>query len=286
MDITLPYNHSIPSIIGNNTLDSYYREIGSIPVLSADQEYHLASRLKDDNDLEAARQLILSNLRFVAYIARGYIGYGLPLTDLIQEGNIGLMKAVKRFDPEQKVRLVSFAVHWIRAEIHEFIIRNWRIVRVATTKAQRKLFFKLRSTKKHLGWLNTQERNEIAADLAVSPKQVMEMEERLSTQDNSYDIKDEDSEEHTPAPVSYLTDISTDPAYQLEQLDYGENYSKRLQQALTNLDERSLDIVNHRWLRDSKSTLHDLAAKYKISAERVRQLETNAMKKLRETIGN
>ncbi|CAB1276745.1 RNA polymerase sigma factor RpoH [Candidatus Nitrosacidococcus tergens] len=286
MDITLSDNNRLmPSITSNNSLDSYYREISNIPVLSADQEYELACRLRDGNDLEAARWLILSHLRFVAYIARGYTGYGLALTDLIQEGNIGLMKAVKRFDPAQKVRLVSFAVYWIRAEIHEFIIRNWRIVRIATTKTQRKLFFKLRSTKKHLGWLNTQERNEIAAELAVSPEHVMEMEARLSAQDNSYDIKNED-EEYTLAPVNYLTDISTDPAYQLEQLDYDETYNKRLQQALASLDERSLDIVNQRWLTDSKSTLHDLAAKHKISAERVRQLENNAMKKLRDTIGN
>lgn len=270
----------VPVAIGD--LNAYCQSIHSIPMLSADEERHLSLRLRDHNDLDAARQLVLSHLRFVARIARGYSGYGLPLADLIQEGNMGLMKAVKRFDPEQGVRLVSFAVHWIRAEIHEFILRNWRIVKVATTKAQRKLFFNLRSAKKRLGWLSRQEVDEVAGDLGVSPEQVMEMEARLSCQDTSYDYsKSEDSEDHSPAPVAYLSDSATDPAWQMERLNYDDHYTQRLQQALATLDPRSRDIINRRWLQESKSTLHELATEYQISAERIRQLESSAIKKLR-----
>jgi RNA polymerase sigma-32 factor len=264
-------------------LNAYCRNIYSIPILSADEERHLALRLRNHNDLDAARQLVLSHLRVVARIARGYSGYGLPLADLIQEGNVGLMKAVKRFDPEQGVRLVSFAVHWIRAEIHEFILRNWRIVKVATTKAQRKLFFNLRSAKKRLGWLSRKETDEIASDLGVSPEQVMEMEARLSCQDTPYDsASPEDTEDHhTPAPIAYLSDSTTDPAQQMERLNYDNHYGQRLRQALAALDARSRDIISRRWLQESKSTLHELAEEHQISAERIRQLENNAIKKLR-----
>jgi RNA polymerase sigma-32 factor len=282
MELTL-YNSSgalVPIAIGD--LNAYCRSVHSIPMLSADEERCLAFQLRDHNDLDAARQLVLSHLRFVARVARGYSGYGLPLADLIQEGNVGLMKAVKRFDPEQGVRLVSFAVHWIRAEIHEFILRNWRIVKVATTKAQRKLFFNLRSAKKRLGWLSRKEVDEVASDLGVSAEQVMEMEARLSSQDTSYDYaKSEGSEDHTPAPISYLTDSNSDPARQMEQLNYDNHYDQRLRQALAALDSRSRNIISRRWLQENKSTLHELAEEYQISAERIRQLENNAIKKLR-----
>lgn len=275
----------IPVAVGN--LNTYCQNAHSIPVLSADQERSLALRLRQHNDLEAARQLVLSHLRFVIRVARGYNGYGLPLADLIQEGNIGLMKAVKRFDPEQGVRLVSFAVHWIRAEIHEFILRNWRIVKVATTKAQRKLFFNLRSAKKRLGWLNRKEVDEVAQDLGVSPKQVMEMEARLSSQDAPFDGSNaEDSENNIPAPMAYLADPSADPARKMELLDQENHYGQRLQQALKTLDLRSRTIINRRWLQEKKSTLHELAAEYQISAERIRQLENNAIKKLRSMLAD
>lgn len=275
----------VPAAIGN--LDNYCQLVHSIPMLSAEQEHNLALRLRHDNDLDAARQLVLSHLRFVVRIARGYSGYGLPLADLIQEGNIGLMKAVKRFDPEQGVRLVSFAVHWIRAEIHEFILRNWRIVKVATTKAQRKLFFNLRSAKKRLGWLNRKEVDEVAHDLGVTPEQVMEMEARLSSQDTPFEgANSEDSEDGLPAPMAYLSDPSTDPARQMERLDQESHYGQRLQQALETLDPRSRAIIQRRWLQESKSTLHELAAEYQISAERIRQLENNAIKKLRSMLAD
>ncbi|ADE15292.1 RNA polymerase sigma factor RpoH [Nitrosococcus halophilus Nc 4] len=273
----------VPVAVGD--LDTYCQTVHSIPILSADQEHNLALRLRDHHDLDAARQLVLSHLRFVVRIARGYSGYGLPLADLIQEGNIGLMKAVKRFDPEQGVRLVSFAVHWIRAEIHEFILRNWRIVKVATTKAQRKLFFNLRSAKKRLGWLNRKEVDEVARDLGVSPKQVLEMEARLSSQDTPFEGPNaENSEDDIPAPIAYLFDPTTDPARQMERLDQENHYGQRLQQALEALDPRSRAIIHRRWLQESKSTLHELAAEYQISAERIRQLENNAIKKLRSML--
>jgi RNA polymerase sigma-32 factor len=253
-------------------------------MLSAEEEQEMALRLRLRNDLEAAQRLIVAHLRFVVHIARGYIGYGLPLGDLIQEGNVGLMKAVKRFDPAHGVRLVSFAVHWIRAEIHEFILRNWRIVKVATTKAQRKLFFKLRGAKKRLGWLNGEEVDTVARELGVSPDTVLEMESRLSGYDVSFDPvpeADSDDEHETFTPAAYLRDEQADPAGALERDDWEEQTTSRLGEALEQLDPRSRDILQRRWLSDQKPTLHELAAEYQVSAERIRQLENNAMKKLR-----
>ncbi|MBS9403061.1 RNA polymerase sigma factor RpoH [Halomonas sp. TRM85114] len=268
-------------------LNGYIQSVNRIPMLSADEERDLAFRLHDEGDLEAARRLVLSHLRFVVHIARSYSGYGLPQADLIQEGNVGLMKAVKRFDPNQGVRLVSFAVHWIKAEIHEFVLRNWRIVKIATTKAQRKLFFNLRGAKKRLSWLNTSEVEAIAKDLDVKPEVVREMEGRLSAHDAGFDAAPNDDEESTyQAPVHYLDDASGDPATQLEDSDWEGDATRRLQLALETLDERSRDILQRRWLSDHKSTLHDLADVYGISAERIRQLEKNAMKKIRHQIGD
>jgi RNA polymerase sigma-32 factor len=270
----------LPQPTGN--LEQYIQSVRSIPILTAEEERGLALRLRDQNDLAAAQQLVLSHLRFVVHVARGYNGYGLPLGDLIQEGSIGLMKAVKRFDPEMGVRLVSFAVHWIRAEIHEYILRNWRIVKVATTKAQRKLFFNLRSAKKRLGWFTREEVDAVAKDLGVSPESVLEMESRLSGQDLSFDPGTEaDEEERGRAPVAYLATQAPDPAETLESDDWEDSNHLRLQEALEKLDDRSRDIVRERWLADSKSTLHELADRYGVSAERIRQLESNAMKKLR-----
>lgn len=257
-----------------------YRE----PMLTADQEYDLAVRLQRDNDLDAARSLIMAHLRFVIHVARGYKGYGLPLADLIQEGNIGLMKAVRRFDPEMNVRLVSFAVHWIRAEMHEYILRNWRIVKMATTKAQRKLFFNLRSSKKRLGWFSHAEVNAVAKDLGVTAKEVREMEARLSGQDVAFDGHNDeegDGDLIHPAPAAYLQDLRMDPATQVEGSDFEERNSEQLQTALEALDTRSRNILARRWLADKKATLQDLGEEYKVSAERIRQLEKNAMKKLR-----
>jgi RNA polymerase sigma-32 factor len=276
------HHHSLmlPQPTGN--LEQYIQLVRSIPILSVEEERELAERLRDRNDLAAAQQLVLSHLRFVVHVARGYSGYGLALGDLIQEGSIGLMKAVKRFDPEFGVRLVSFAVHWIRAEIHEFILRNWRIVKVATTKAQRKLFFNLRSSKKRLGWFSREEVDAVAKDLGVSPESVMEMESRLSGQDLSFDPgADADEEERGRAPTTYLATQAPSPAEVLESEDWEDNTQLRLQQALEKLDDRSRAIVQERWLADSKSTLHELADRYGVSAERIRQLESNAMKKLR-----
>jgi RNA polymerase sigma-32 factor len=267
-----------------DSLDRYIQVVNGIPILSAEEERELAIRLHERNDLDAARQLVLAHLRFVVHIARGYVGYGLPLGDLIQEGNIGLMKAVKRFDPNHGVRLVSFAVHWIRAEIHEFILRNWRIVKIATTKAQRKLFFNLRSSKKRLGWFSKDEVEAVARDLGVNTETVLEMESRLSGQDISFDpapqADGDDEREHT-APVAYLQDTQSDPSELLEREDWEEQANHRLAGALAGLDARSRDIVQRRWLSDDKPTLHELAAEYNVSAERIRQLESNAMKKLR-----
>jgi len=270
-----------------DSLEGYIQAVSQIPMLSAEEEQHLAQRLRSRNDLAAAQQLVMAHLRFVAHIARGYIGYGLPLGDLIQEGNVGLMKAVKRFDPAYGVRLVSFAVHWIRAEIHEFILRNWRIVKIATTKAQRKLFFKLRSAKKRLGWLNYDEVNTVARELGVSPDNVLEMESRLSGHDVPFDPapetdSDEDQDSYTPS--AYLRDDQADPAQALERDDWEAQTTHRLSEALEQLDPRSRAIVQRRWLSDDKPTLHDLAAEYQVSAERIRQLETNAMKKLRAAL--
>jgi len=270
-----------------NDLGGYIQAVNGIAVLSVEEERELAFRLYDEGDLEAARRLVLSHLRFVVHIARSYSGYGLPQADLIQEGNVGLMKAVKRFDPNQGVRLVSFAVHWIKAEIHEFVLRNWRIVKIATTKAQRKLFFNLRSAKKRLAWLNNDEVDAIAKDLDVKPEVVRDMEGRLSAFDAGYDASPSDDEESAyQAPAYFLDDASADPAAQLEDSDFEEDSTRRLQLALKELDDRSRDILQRRWLTDDKATLHDLADVYGVSAERIRQLEKNAMKKLRQKMGD
>ncbi|MFP5506034.1 MAG: RNA polymerase sigma factor RpoH [Gammaproteobacteria bacterium] len=266
-------------------LNGYIQAANSIPVLSAAEEHELAVRLHRDNDLNAARRLVLAHLRFVVHIARGYNGYGLPLGDLIQEGNIGLMKAVKRFDPSVGVRLVSFAVHWIRAEIHEFILRNWRIVKVATTKAQRKLFFNLRGAKKRLGWLNSEEVAAVAEDLGVKPETVLEMEARLSGQDIGFDAGlDGDDDERPLAPAAYLQDSRNDPAALLESADWEEHRVEALRDAMGALDERSRAILAARWLADDKSTLQELADRYQVSAERIRQLENNALRKLKAAL--
>lgn len=275
--------HPLQSPVSLNDLDAYINHVNSLPMLSEEEEKQLAQRLVQHNDLEAARQMVLSHLRFVVRVARGYMGYGLPLGDLIQEGNIGLMKAVKRFDPEQGVRLVSFAIHWIKAEIQEFILRNWRIVKVATTKAQRKLFFNLRSAKKRLGWLSLDEARAIADDLGVSTDVVMEMESRLSGQDIAFDVDphDDDNDDGGLAPVAYLRDATPDPADQLSRQDWDEQAHEHLTQAIATLDERSRSILERRRLQEPKATLQELAAEYGISAERVRQLENAAMKKLK-----
>jgi RNA polymerase sigma-32 factor len=266
-------------------LGRYLAAVNGVAVLSADEERQLAQRYFLEQDVDAARQLVLSHLRFVVHIARGYNGYGLPLADLVQEGNVGLMKAVKRFDPTMGVRLVSFAVHWIKAEIHEYILRNWRIVKVATTKAQRKLFFNLRSQKKRLGSLTADEVDMIATELNVDASDVREMEGRLAAHDMAFDAPvDADDETASQAPVHYLEDHSADPARLLENDDWSESSSERLHDALDRLDERSRDILQRRWFDDEKATLHDLAAKYSVSAERIRQLEANAMKKLKTVI--
>lgn len=272
----------VDRLVPGANLESYIQAAGRIPVLTVDQERELAAQLYYEDDVEAARQLVMSHLRFVIHIARSYSGYGLAQADLIQEGNVGLMKAVKRFNPEYGVRLVSFAVHWIKAEIHEFILRNWRIVKVATTKAQRKLFFNLRSQKKRLAWLSHDELNAVAADLGVEPRVVREMEGRLASQDTAYDgPMDDDDDSVYKAPAHYLEDNRSDPATQLENSDWTQDSNGRLMDALGNLDERSQDILRERWLSGSKSTLHELADRYGVSAERIRQLEKNAMKKIR-----
>ena len=266
-------------------LESYLQAVHTVPVLSAEEEKSLAERFYFDGDVEAARQLVLSHLRFVVHIAKSYNGYGLPQADLIQEGNVGLMKAVKRFDPTVGVRLVSFAVHWIKAEIHEYVLRNWRIVKIATTKAQRKLFFNLRSQKKRLGWMTNDEIQAIAQELGVSEADVREMEGRLGAFDASFDAPvDADDETASQAPVYYLEDDNSDPALQLEQDDWESTHHNRLHLALEQLDDRSRDILEKRWFADDKATLHDLAAQYDVSAERIRQLEKNAMKKLKNAI--
>ena len=264
------------------SLDHYIQAANAIPVLSADEERELAIRLRETDDLDAAKRLVLSHLRFVVHVARGYSGYGLPLGDLIQEGNVGLMKAVKRFDPSVGVRLVSFAVHWIRAEIHEFVLRNWKLVRVATTKAQRKLFFNLRKAKKHLGWLSRAEAEAVAADLGVTPREVAEMEQRLSSRDLSFDPQPEEDEEF--APAAYLPSPNSDPALSVERDDSDSDTHERLAGALAGLDERSRQIVSRRWLVDQKATLHELAAEYGVSAERIRQIEASAISKLKKQI--
>jgi RNA polymerase sigma-32 factor len=263
-------------------LNAYIQAVNGFSVLSAEEEKQLAEELYYHEDVESARRLIMAHLRFVVHIAKSYSGYGLAEADLIQEGNVGLMKAVKRFNPERGVRLVSFAVHWIKAEIHEFVLRNWRIVKVATTKAQRKLFFNLRGQKKRLGWLSNNEAKAIAADLNVDVSHVQEMEGRLSAYDAAFDAgSDDDDDKAYQAPAHYLEDKRYDPAVLLEQDDWRESNVKSLSLALAGLDERSRDILQQRWLGEQKSTLHDLAAQYGVSAERIRQLEKNAMKKIK-----
>jgi RNA polymerase sigma-32 factor len=264
------------------SLDAYLDRVGRIPVLSREEERELAERFRHRNDLGAARELVLSHLRFVVHIARGYSGYGLPVGDLIQEGNVGLMKAVKRFDPALNVRLVSFAVHWIRAEIHEYVLRNWRLVKIATTKAQRKLFFNLRRMKKNLAWLSAEETAAVARDLGVSPSEVTEMEKRLAARDMSFDpTPDSDDEESTYSPATYLPAPDSDPAEAVENAEWEDDSSDRLRGALSRLDDRSRDILQRRWMTDDKATLHELADKYGVSAERIRQIESNALGKLR-----
>jgi len=270
---------------GTGSLDAYIQEVNKIPVLTFEEEQELARRYRDEDDIEAARRMVLAHLRFVVHVAKGYTGYGLALGDLIQEGNIGLMKAVKRFDPDHGVRLVSFAVHWIRAEMHEFILRNWRIVKVATTKAQRKLFFNLRKSKKRLGWLNYAEVNAVAKDLGVKPEVVLEMESRLSGQDVGFDLPpNADDEVPYVAPVAYLESKSRDPELELESADWTEHNNTLLYAGLDELDDRSQDIIRCRWLQDGKMTLQDLANRYGVSAERIRQLEANALRKMRASI--
>ncbi|MEZ5542240.1 MAG: RNA polymerase sigma factor RpoH [Pseudomonadota bacterium] len=278
-------NQSLAIPLPTGSLDQYIHAAMSIPVLSAEEERELAVRLHDQNDLEAARRLVMSHLRFVIRIARGYSGYGLALGDLIQEGNIGLMKAVKRFDPAQGVRLVSFAVHWIRAEMHEFILRNWRIVKVATTKAQRKLFFNLRSKKQRLGWMNRDEVAAVAADLGVKPETVLEMESRLSGQDIGFDpLGGDDDDDGCYAPAAYLASPASDPALLLEHADWSATKADGLATALDTLDARSREILEARWLAEDKATLHELAARFDVSAERIRQLEKNALGKLKQAL--
>ncbi|MFQ0995223.1 RNA polymerase sigma factor RpoH [Gilliamella sp. BG2] len=276
----------VGALIPQGNIESYLRMINIYPMLTAEEEKSLGEKLYYHDDVDAARQLILSHLRFVAHIARGYSGYGLPQADLIQEGNIGLMKAVRRFNPEMGVRLVSFAVHWIKAEIHEYVLKNWRIVKVATTKAQRKLFFNLRKTKQRLGWFSNAEVDMVADELGVSRKDVLEMESRMSAQDMSFDIDNDDDDNSIIAPALYLEDSNSDFSKSIENDNWENDATDRLHDALLKLDERSQDIIKARWLDsdESKSTLQVLADKYSVSAERIRQLEKNAMKKLRVAI--
>ncbi len=274
---------AVDQMVPGANLAAYIQAVSSIPVLSVEREQELAEDLYYNDNLEAARELVMSHLRFVVHIARSYSGYGLAEADLIQEGNVGLMKAVRRFNPEKGVRLVSFAVHWIKAEMHEFILRNWRIVKVATTKAQRKLFFNLRSAKKSLAWLSAEEAQAVADDLGVDVAEVQRMEGRLSSRDVAFDApaRESDDDDAWQAPQYYLEDHSADPALEVESSDWQRSSEQKLHLALGELDERSRDILARRWLAEEKATLHDLAATYGVSAERIRQLEQNAMKKLR-----
>ena len=279
MTDALPINLSV------GTFDAYLNLVRQMPRLSAEREHELAMRFRDYGDLEAARELVMSNLRFVVHVARGYSGYGLSMPDIIQEGNVGLMKAVKRFDPDMGVRLVSFAVHWIKAEIHEYVIKNWAIVKVATTKAQRKLFFNLRKSKQNLGWLNNDEAQAIAEDLDVELSELYEMEMRLGNRDIAFDLPSDDSDEDSiTAPSMYLQQHGTDPAELFENADWEQHEQTNLAKALASLDERSLDILSSRFLAEKKATLHELAERYNVSAERIRQLEQNALKKLRASV--
>ncbi len=270
----------VPSALGS--LDAYISAVHRVPMLTVEDEQALARDYRDDGNIESARKMVMSHLRFVVHVARGYSGYGLQIGDLIQEGNIGLMKAVKRFDPDQGVRLVSFAVHWIRAEMHEFILRNWRIVKVATTKAQRKLFFNLRKSKKRLGWMNAEEVNTVARELGVPAATVLEMESRLSGRDIAFDSPTDDDEDAKPSPVMFLEDHqNADPYLTIESDSEEESSLDTLNRGLVKLDERSRDIIQRRWLNDDKATLQELADEYGVSAERIRQVEANAMKKMR-----
>jgi RNA polymerase sigma-32 factor len=273
-------NHDLILAGPVGSLDAYIHAVGAIDVLSKEDEQALATRFREAEDLDAARDLVMAHLRFVVHIAKGYTGYGLPLADLIQEGNVGLMKAVKRFDPDYGVRLVSFAVHWIRAEIHEFVLKNWRIVKVATTKAQRKLFFNLRKSKKSLAWLSHAETQAVAEDLGVTPKEVTEMERRLSARDAIFDPAPDADDEHSFTPAAYLPSPDADPALQVEKNDWHDDATHRMAKAMTTLDDRSRHILESRWLSEKKQTLHELAGEYGISAERIRQIEANAIKKL------
>ncbi|PJK09043.1 RNA polymerase sigma factor RpoH [Lysobacteraceae bacterium NML95-0200] len=277
----IPNNLPVPSALGS--LESYISAVHQIPVLTVEEEQDYARRLRDENDLGAAQNLILSHLRFVVHVARGYNGYGLQLGDLIQEGNVGLMKAVKRFDPDMGVRLVSFAVHWIRAEMHDFIIKNWRIVKVATTKAQRKLFFNLRKSKTRLGWMNAEEVSAVARDLNVPESEVLEMEARLSGRDIGFDAPEGEDDEHAPpSPVAYLAASEEDPSEAYERADSEDHQLALLRESMAGLDARSRDIIRRRWLDEgSKVTLQELADEYGVSAERIRQIEVNALKKMK-----
>jgi RNA polymerase sigma-32 factor len=279
----MTHSLAIPNTLPTGSMDAYVSAAFQLPMLTEEQEHALAVRLRERQDLDAARQLVMAHLRFVVRIARGYNGYGLPQHDLIQEGTVGLMKAVRRFDPDVGVRLVSFAVHWIKAEIHEYILRNWRIVKVATTKAQRKLFFNLRSSKKRLGWFSREEVEGVAEDLGVKPETVLEMEARMSSQDVAFDMSDSDDDEGSSAfaPAAYLADMRDEPASQLETADSEAYQQQQLTQALAELDERSRDILQRRWLNEHKATLHELADTYGVSAERIRQIEKAAMQKLK-----
>lgn len=281
--LTLPQSQWLTP---NINIDQYIAKVRQIPALDAEEEQRLALALQKNNDIQAAQTLIVHHLKFVVYIARGFTGYGLPLGDLIQEGNVGLMKAVKRFEPQRGVRLVSFAVHWIKSEIHEYVIRNWRMVKIATTKAQRKLFFNLRSMKKNIGWLNEEEAQAIAAELSVSTKDVYEMESRIHGQDIAFDLNDnEEAENDVFSPAMWLTDDSVDPAESAEQIEYEDLMQSKLSKGLQTLDPRSRAIVQARWLNeDNKTTLQALADEYKVSAERIRQIEQQAMLQLREHI--
>jgi RNA polymerase sigma-32 factor len=276
-----PISHELALAGPVGSLDAYIQAVGSIEVLSKEDEQALALRFREEEDLDAARELVMAHLRFVVHIAKGYTGYGLPLGDLIQEGNVGLMKAVKRFDPEYGVRLVSFAVHWIRAEIHEFVLKNWRIVKVATTKAQRKLFFNLRKAKKSLAWLSHDETQAVARDLGVSPKEVTEMERRLSARDAIFDPAPDTDDEYAFTPAAYLPSPHSDPAELVEKSDWKDDATDRMTAALEKLDDRSRHILESRWLTENKQTLHELADQYGVSAERIRQIEVNAIKKMR-----
>jgi RNA polymerase sigma-32 factor len=266
------------------SFDAYVERVRRIPVLSREEEQRLAQRFRDTEDLDAARQLVLSHLRFVLHIARGYSGYGLPVSDLVQEGNVGLMKAVKRFDPSVGVRLVSFAVHWIRAEIHEYVLRNWRLVRIATTKAQRKLFFNLRRVKNGLGWLSAEETRAVAKDLGVTPAEVTDMEQRLAARDASFDPLPAGDEEEGYGPAAYLASPGADPAETAEEEEWSGDSSAQLAQGLSGLDDRSRSILKRRWLAEPKATLHELAAEYGVSAERIRQIEAAAFTRLRRLL--